>query len=412
MKNVSACLMTLVFWGGALAYAGPYLDSAHGNSAHGVKRTSTLQYATGNCAHCHEQHAMIAGSQPEPYGGMGASCVFARNFDTAATTGPYSQDDNFCFYCHANVGYLQDGGITNNEYSATFGSYSPALSMGILEAFNLSSDQPNGSYHNLYDIRRFAKERFDFFKDSSNPCVACHNPHRARRNKAYRTDPAYTAISRPFDHENLWGDSVDSSEKMSRYTTYLPPYYNSTATYEPDGSAVHNGSSMPDYNTFCLDCHQYEVQSTRTTSMNPNTTTGYLTAIDWTSLGDMHGEGSRIYDVDGTGNTRSGTIINPYHDSNASNYVLSCMDCHEPHGTVLVSERSSSYLLRKKVNNNIVDGCGPSVENFCEQDFCESCHTFAHDTCGGPQDCFQCHYHGACGHGEPEWCGPWQGPAF
>jgi hypothetical protein len=115
-------------------------------------------------------------------GGMGASCVFARNFDTAATTGPYNQSDNFCFYCHTNVGYVQDGGITNNEYSATFGSYSPALSMGILEAFNLSSDQPNGSYHNLYDIRRFAKERFDFFKDSSNPCVACHNPHRARRN--------------------------------------------------------------------------------------------------------------------------------------------------------------------------------------------------------------------------------------
>jgi mono/diheme cytochrome c family protein len=70
--------MTLVFWGGALAYAGPYLDSAHGNSAHGVKRTSTLQYATGNCAHCHEQHAMIAGSQPEPYGGDGRVLCFCE----------------------------------------------------------------------------------------------------------------------------------------------------------------------------------------------------------------------------------------------------------------------------------------------------------------------------------------------
>jgi hypothetical protein len=39
------------------------------------------------------------------------------------------------------------------------------------------------------------------------------------------------------------------------------------------------------------------VPSTQTTSMNPNTTSGYLTAINWSSDGDMHGEKPRIYDV-------------------------------------------------------------------------------------------------------------------
>jgi len=407
---ISLFFVLLIY--GHVAMAGPYLDSAHGNytpsPGYGVNRTATANsgYARGNCAHCHEQHASIGGSEPAPASGSASPfALFADNFDNKII-GPYVQTDNFCFYCHVNVGAVQtEGSITNKQYSNTFGGYTIDSATDIMGAFSLNS------YHNLYDIQDFAKTKFDFFKDSSNPCVACHNPHRAKRNKAHPTDPSYTAISRPTDHENLWGD--DANERMSNYTYYRPPYYyGSNATYEPDGSALHDGSLIPDYNAFCLDCHQYQVPTSQSASMNPNTPATYLTAINWSASGDMHGERSRIYDVNGTGNSRTGTIIAPYNVVPVqSNYVLSCLDCHEPHGSVLVSGRPSSYLLRKKVNNNRVDGCGPGFDEraFCETDFCGSCHTFSH--CGGPQGCFQCHYHGAYGNG-PGWCGSWVGPVF
>lgn len=263
---------------GRMLSAGPYLNSAHGDTSYGVNRasTATLGYARANCAHCHEQHASIDGTEPAPAGGSPSPfALFADNFNNIITTGPYSQADNICFYCHINTGAAQtEGGITNNQYSNTFGGYTTYSATDILGAFNLSS-----SYHNLYDIQRFAETKFSFFKETSNPCVACHNPHLAKRNKAYPADPTYTAISRPTDHEKLWGD--DANERMSNYTSYRPPYYfGSTATYEPNNSALHDGSLVPDYNAFCLDCHQYQVPTTQSVSRNPSTPAGFLTAID------------------------------------------------------------------------------------------------------------------------------------
>jgi hypothetical protein len=407
MKTIFEWLITLIFLGSGLAYAGPYLNSVHGDTSYGVLRQALNgapnDYAQGNCAHCHEQHASIGGVEPDPAGSPSAFALFADNFDENVQTGPYSQQHNFCFYCHTSTGALQSGGgIINNQYVNTFGGYDIINASNILDAFKM------GSYHNLYDIKNFSSSRFSFFRSASNPCAACHNPHLAKRNKEYPTDPAYTAISRPTSHEELWGD--DANERMSRYTYYRPPYYyGSSNTYEPLGTTLHDGSKLPDYNTFCLDCHQYEVPTTQSASMNSATPAGYLTAIDWSnSTGDMHGERTRVNDING--NPKGfGTVIAPYNTTPVQgNYVLSCLDCHEPHGTVLVSAgRTSSYLLRKEANNNVVDGCGPSAENFCETDFCGSCHTFDH--CGGPQDCIGCHYHGA----ENINCGdPWTGPNF
>lgn len=402
-------LLAFLFPGRTLS-AGPYLNSAHGNTSYGANRasTATLGYVRANCAHCHEQHNSIAGSEPAPAGGSPSPFVlFADNFSSVQLR-PYNQADNFCFYCHINVGAVQtEGGITNKQYSNTFGGYTTDSATDIHGAFNLSS-----SYHNLYDIQRFAKTKFAFFKDASNPCVACHNPHLAKRNKAHPADPTYTAISRPTDHENLWGD--DSNERMNNYISYRPPYsFGSTVTYEPNNSALHNGSLMPDYNAFCLDCHQYQVPTTQSVSKNPDTPAGYLTAIDWSASGDMHGERARLFNVDGSDNTiprtdpskPPGSILGPYNAVPVqSNYVLSCMDCHEAHGTYF----NSSYLLRREVNNDVVEGSGPlGGQVVYQQRFCERCHTCNH--CGGSNGCFPCHYHGAENKGCAE---PWTGPNF
>jgi len=388
------------------AAAGPYTQSIHGNSPAGVNRSTINGYAVGNCSHCHEQHASIDGEEPEPNSGSASPfALFSDNFNDAVEMAPYAMADNFCFYCHIAAGGVQSGGgITNYQFCVTFGGYTTNAATDILGAFNLDS------YHNLYDIQTFAQGKFSFFTSVSNPCVACHNPHLVKNHKDHPADPSYTTISRPTDHGELWGD--DANERMSNYTSYRPPYYyNSTTTYEPGGVALHDGSLTTDYNAFCLDCHQYEVPVTTMglASMNPNTSAGHLTAIDWSSGGDMHGERARLFDVDGAGSGCTGTIIAPYNTAPVkSNYVLSCLDCHDPHASVLHSgaSRPSTYLLRKEINNNKVDGCGPAVGNFCESDLCFSCHTNSH---AGPQGCFNCHYHG----GKNINCaGPWVGPNF
>jgi hypothetical protein len=72
-------------------------------------------------------------------------------------------------------------------------------------------------------------------------------------------------------------------------------------------------------------------------------------------------------------------LLNPYLSASLSNYVCSCMDCHEPHGSRL------PYLLREEVNNHVVNITNYSQawpismqDNFYE--FCISCHTYPKST--------------------------------
>lgn len=352
-----------------------YTDSAHGNSTYGVNRTSlnspiNFGYSTGNCAHCHEQHASIGGSEPNPIGGPSKFCLLADNF-SGVTSKPYSQSDNVCFYCHIVTGTFQSSAFNNYSYSYTFGgcSSTDCPTANIFDAFN------GLSYHNLNDILNFAKATWSStYTADSNPCSACHNIHIARRSCGKPSgsfDTTKSAISRPSDHGNLWGDE----EKMSNYTTgYQAPYYNSAATYEPDGSAVSDPSKLPDYVTFCTDCHNATnvIYSTRKS--------GNLRFIDWSAVtGDKHG--GRNY-VD----SNMYAVPLPYVDkldarapygTTGTNYVLSCLDCHEPHGS------SNIRLIRRRVNGadlaNAITTYDPGVGGATAVEWkalCERCHVF------------------------------------
>ena len=110
----------------------------------------------------------------------------------------------------------------------------------------------------------------------------CHNLYRAQR------DPLTPAgrfvgqrlpgvVSKPSDHSKdnnawkLWGADPGQNppQRMSESAlsvggTYQSPYrYNSTTTYEPDGSTASDGSNLFNTVTFCLDCHQYSLNSAR-----------------------------------------------------------------------------------------------------------------------------------------------------
>jgi len=332
--------------------AGDYMDSAHGAADIGVYRANIgdappqgFGYSRGNCAHCHEQHASIAGSEPNPApGGPANFAIFANNF-SGVQTGGYVETDNFCFFCHNNNASAQQ--VLNNDYSQTFGCAGQGTT-SILATMNQQSA------HNLYDIlNNFADGTFPWFRDESNPCNGCHNPHLAKQNQSAPTDPTFSAISKPSDHFTLWGTT--ETMESSYNTGYEPPLC--TTTREPAGSADANAgrASTPDYISFCTDCHN----STRQISSTP--LAGTLTTIDWLT-GDRHGATNARAEV---------TLNTPY--SPGTSYILSCLDCHEPHGAPNI------MLLRRRVNgSDLIDGT--ITENITTLDsnqwgfLCRKCH--------------------------------------
>jgi len=402
-----------ILWTGAPTSsprAANFSTSAHGNASSGVNRTEFTAngYSIGNCANCHEQHSSLDGNEPLPAnGGPFGFCLFATNFNTAVSDYPYNETDSICFYCHYQSGSIMQ--VTNYTYAQTFGGFTPTTPIpDILTAFSLALKEGH-TEHNLKDIYNYALAKFPFFTASSNPCNACHNPHLAKRNNlpANRRDPAQSAISRPTAHEQLWGDDDGSTggtnETMSVYsqngTIYQPPYYyQSQTTYEPDGAPLHDGSLTPDYPTFCLDCHgNADVYSTRYARN--------LHQINWGPTGDIHGGSPRYAD---NYTTTTGFHLRPPFDTTLGgttpNYVLSCLDCHEPHGTILYNYGMNSFLVRKEVNGEVVNciSCGwiTNDADWTAADLCRRCHQDASDGnaiahCGGDTGCFNCHYHGS-----------------
>jgi hypothetical protein len=82
-----------------------YTISAHGNTSYGVNRTGlntpiNFGYSIGNCAHCHEQHTSIGGSEPAPAGGSPSKYeLFSISVDESFI----DQSDNFCLVSKIRV---------------------------------------------------------------------------------------------------------------------------------------------------------------------------------------------------------------------------------------------------------------------------------------------------------------------
>ena len=102
-----------------------------------------------------------------------------------------------------------------------------------------------------------------------------------------------------------------------------------------------------------------------------------ISQINWNT--DKHGKVARSKDFRG-----DQPIIKPPYDLTVSNYVLSCMDCHEPHGSY-----SYKYLIRKEVNGNITNVTADTYDDW--KTLCLRCHYREHTK----KSCSECHYHGS-----------------
>ena len=385
---------------------GPYLNSAHGNTSDGVLRTSLNtppnNYSRGNCAHCHEQHASIGGTEPAPNSPAGPDLYLL--FKDLWIIPP--QSNEFCFGCHmggtgnCNAGTAScqsDWKRTNYSYSYWKGGDSSlTCPSSIYEAFqfvsNSGSSQSNcvsyipsnvGSSHMLRNIRAFLVNKWGFSSTGANvdPCSGCHNPHKAKRD---------FPCSRPSAHTNkyawdVWGD--DSSEKMN---VYSPNYWAPKRIgggYEPDGSLTQDGSNLADYVTLCTDCHN------STNTIYSNRLGRNLYKISWAAGGDFHGGRQRIDgDGDASPSAEFGDLLDPYKVGGTysrTNYILSCTDCHEPHGS------PNEFLMRKSLNGISV---GIISGNGLWYNWCQTCHsTSGHlPPLDSSTNCFQagaCHRH-------------------
>jgi hypothetical protein len=123
-----------------------------------------------------------------------------------------------------------------------------------------------------------------------------------------------------------------------------------------------------------------------------------LHQFDWAT--EKHG---RAAASDGSGYT---DLRSPYQDIECGTYVLSCTDCHEPHGS------PNAFLIRREVNRfqPVIPGGRGEWTNLCEschayrghdgtgphykilqQGYCTVCHTVP-TMVNAP--CTNCHFHG------------------
>ncbi len=353
MKKFLILFMLISFYIIKFLYPASYSSSAHGNYNYGVKRQTTLSFHTGNCKHCHDMH----GSSPNGY------ALFYPAF--------VNQTDNFCMQCHDYTTIVSKKLICNQNYSYRAGGYVTNTTSSIKEQFDTNIQT---SVHDLDKILTFIQSKSWNFNTNSSPCVACHNPHYAQGDpyisplSAKSPSTRGWLLARPSKHgsindsDKLWGD--ESSERMNVYAgayTYQAPYrYNSSTTYEPDGSSTTNGSNLTDFATFCQDCHQFSMQNAPYNLAN--------TPIDWSTSGDKHGLASADGNV---------YIKPPYSTSLTGNYVLSCVDCHEPHGA------RNAKLIREEVNGDLLSSNFSSISNKNLAILCIRCHKDDYDVGDG-----------------------------
>ncbi|MDH5523945.1 MAG: cytochrome c3 family protein [Desulfobulbaceae bacterium] len=99
---------------GLTAHAGDYRNSSHGNNVSRA-RTADKGYATGNCAHCHEQHASIERSTATPnpaltFATEEALCSTCHQTIQTAINKPYSHPiDNLIYEDLHTIGKMEAG---------------------------------------------------------------------------------------------------------------------------------------------------------------------------------------------------------------------------------------------------------------------------------------------------------------
>lgn len=128
----------------------PYTSSAHGNSTTGVSRLTTApnNYGTGNCAHCHEQHASIGGGELAP-------------------NDPVGPDEYLLFQDYQNETY--NAFCTTECHTAT------------TQGDDIATQYTKDYHHPTTGVHTPGESTASDFGVRHGYCIDCHNPHVAKK---------------------------------------------------------------------------------------------------------------------------------------------------------------------------------------------------------------------------------------
>jgi predicted CXXCH cytochrome family protein len=357
---------------------------------------SSAHYGT-LCTDCHDVHGMAG--------------------DHAAMT--VANQESLCYQCHTD-GVMENDAISNNRP----GGYNSADD--IEEAFtkpekhNLgTSFSVNGSNYSL-------------------ECISCHNVHVVS-GKYWNAEEDRSPVTRfpgnsdGFPATLVWGDNA--GEKMDDFAARgsgTGGFYYKTAqgyslgsmglsfdrpaAYRPPkaGSGYrseYEGAVLPDYATFCLDCHSGRVVEevgainwgqgigcgfpeppgpgygnwvtcSSPHGLSPANMSSYVSDSGTAGFWGSSGNPDAIFDMNYvTRGRHNGHFMRwPYDSADRGagiNFVMACTDCHEAHG----SNRGSMIRERFNVNDSGACGTGGSSGENCSDggnwnSFCNTCHYY------------------------------------
>ena len=275
--------------------------------------------------------------------------VSVHNTDIAD---PESGTEVRCSTCHQPHASPNEWLWNYSEYNACFQCH--ANGQDSIYARITLRDDPDTSH----DVLRSAQEANDTYM----ACQHCHNTHAVTSEKPL-VDPWSPGIM-PGEQ---WDEDRDAPLAVA------------------DGPDSH---LLPRYNRFCFSCHGTAglPQAEDTLPwVDPPDDAGILAKnieTDWALDGRVHGLGSA-----------GGAVLDEDVMGYENGQTLSCMTCHEPHGTI------NNYNLRGDVP--ALDGTFPKnrmllVQNlsgpttpvdgaFDTRFFCSSCHLYVYDP-GDPSD--------------------------
>ncbi len=204
--------------------AGSYLSSSHGNSVSGVDRSTIdskfTTYATGNCGHCHEQHASIEGSEPIPSSGT----------NTASPVLGFAKEEVLCETCH-------DGSPVSPNVAAQFDKIYGHPTDDIADRHTISVMEKGQGGAPFRGGNRHVE------------CADCHEPHTIN----------YFTGANPFTgstHNYLTATPADNNKVSGVLTGVwgVEPAVESVAWLSPPVSYTELTESTKEYQ-ICLKCH-------------------------------------------------------------------------------------------------------------------------------------------------------------
>mgnify|MGYP001575329390 FL=1 len=151
-------------------YSGDCVTASTTNAYHGANPEAG-KYKSGECAHCHEPHAMFGTTEPAPSGAGDAGPDPYLVFKEYGTTANYSY---LCWYCHQNISNINSSGSP-----ATMGRWSFYQGQSVYTASSHYSspsfDWPGtgGGAGEPWPRR----DRSALPSGNSGSCLNCHTPH-------------------------------------------------------------------------------------------------------------------------------------------------------------------------------------------------------------------------------------------